>query len=216
MFISILLLTASSMIVPSVSDASGFFAVKMDLEQLWHHGRQIGATVNVWVEPNSKVTKCSLARFLGDEVTAKSFCPLLLGRRLSFPRDSQGQKTYAFLSVPVFANVRGKEEDFRKLIQEFNRLPIAGDADAEVSVPDIPIPPGKVYGVGVGYGIDVEVAVDGSISDCQGRDKTPKDIAERACTIAKAKRFTIRYSEVRQPVSYVRNVRIEPQARLPA
>jgi len=212
MFISALLLASSSFFVPDVSDASGFFAVKMDLERLWHHGRQIGATVNLWVEPSSKVTKCSLGRFLGDEVTAKSFCPLLLGRLISYPRDSQGRKTYAFLSVPVFANVRGKEEDFKKLILDFNRLPIAGDADAEVGVPDISIPPNKVYGIDFAYGIDVEVAVDGSITGCEKRDKTPLDVAERACAIAKAKRFTIRYSDLRQPVSYVRNVRIVPQA----
>lgn len=214
MFISVFLLAASSMVVPSVSDASGFFAVKMDLEQLWHHGRQIGATVNLWIEPNSKVIKCSLGRFLGDETTAKSFCSLLLGRRVTFPRDSQGRKTYAFLSVPVFANVRGKEEDFKKLIQDFNRLPIAGDADAEISIPDSQIPPDKIYGTDFAYGINVEVAADGSITACEKRDKTPPDVAERACAIAKAKSFTVRYSNLRKPVSYVRNVRIVSQASL--
>jgi hypothetical protein len=212
MFISAFWLALSAMVVPSVKDAADFFAVKMDLEQLWHHGGQIAATVNLWIEPNSQVIKCSVGRFLGDEATAKSFCSLFLGRRVTFPRDSQGQKTYAFLSVPVFADVRGSDGDFKKLIQQFEHLPIAGDADAEIAVPDVSVPAGKILGFNVDYGIEVEVAPDGSVTDCQKRDRTPQDIAKRACNLAKAKVFMIRYSTLQQPVSYVRNVRIVPQA----
>jgi hypothetical protein len=212
MLISALLLASASFSVPNVSDAAGFFAVKMNLERIWHNGRQIAATVNLWVEPSSKVTKCSVGRFLGDELTAKSFCPLLLGRLLSYPRDSQGQRTYAFLSVPIFANVRGKEKDFKKLIQEFDDLPISGDADAEIAVPGVSIPPDKVHGVNFDYGIDVEIAANGAIAHCEKEGKTPEEVAERACMIAKAKNFTVRYSAVQQPVSYVRNVRIVMQS----
>lgn len=218
MSISALLLAASSIAVPDVSDATGLFAMKLSVDRLERSGHLVEATANLWVEPNGKVTKCSIGRLVGDEGYARSFCPMLQGRLLKFPRDSHGRKSYAFVSVDILARAGGTDADSKRLTEQFDLLPIAGDADAVLPLAGASLWPdeGKRHYPNYEiphYEINVEVAADGSVAACEKARKTPQELADRACAMARAKTFAVRNSDAGQSVSYIRSVRLVEQGQ---
>jgi hypothetical protein len=201
MFTAAMLLATSAMSIPSFGDNAGEYLWKRGVSYRLRGEEPLMATLVMWVEPNRKISRCWLGRFKGNEDVARSLCPLFLGMRTEFPRDSQGKKTHGLVTVGVFGTYGDIDEDeWKKMRAELDAMPVRGDPDAKLSfIGPTPEP-------GVSNEIMVGVAADGTATDCAGRGNLPEEVAAEACKIAMAKTYRVRNSMKGEPVPYVRNL----------
>jgi len=210
MFFPALLLAASAIAVPGLGPtAVDYFLEKIDFRELARNGRWVGVTVNLWVEPNRRISRCSVGNFAGDEASAKSICPMLIGMRTGLPRDGEGRKTYAYVTVPIIAIAASSMQGTEKLRQEFFALPIEGDPDARLTLAGSSISADDYF--------EIVVAVDtgGAVTACGQRGKTRQDLGERACELAQGRTFVVRRADSGEPVPYVRNVKLISESSKP-
>lgn len=207
MFSSVLLLAASAISVPTFGrSAADYLLRKIDFYRLDRAGKQVGVTLNLWVEPNRRIAKCSLGRFAGDEATAKKMCSVLVGMRTEFPRDGEGRKTYGFVSLQITAFTGSASRPPEELLAALYAKPVEGDPDELLAIP------GASISNKDSFAINVSVGADGAVTDCGKRGKAPQGIVENACGLARLKSFAVRYSDGGEPVAYVRNVRLASEA----
>lgn len=203
MFSSVLLLAASAMSVPTFGHSAAHYLLrKIDFYSLDRNSKQVGVTLNLWVEPNRRIAKCSLGRFAGDEATARKMCPVLVGMRTEFPRDGERRKTYGFVSLQITAFAGSARRSPEELLAALHAKPVEGDPDVQLAIPGASISNRDSFEINLGIG------ANGAVTDCGKRGKVPQDVVDKACGLARLKSFTVHYSDGGEPVSYVRNVRL--------
>jgi hypothetical protein len=200
---SALLLAASiSVPMPSV-DVAQFLFNKIH-SRMERDRTYVMATLNLWVEPDGRVTQCSIGRLVGDPAIAQEFCPSLVGMRLARPRDAQGRPVYALTSFTTSGFASSLISRSNQVIKQLLQQPNSTDPDYQLRIADPAISEKD------NFYITLSVAQDGKVDTCEKPKKIPQDVFVSACAAARAKTFAILGSAAGGAVSYVRSVRVVP------
>jgi hypothetical protein len=158
---------------------------------------------DLWVDEKGRVLDCTIVQAAGSPKTANVLCRKMVGLRFQPATDSTGKQTYSL---------------FRTTLSAFDgdnyalRDKLTGELDASRPAPEVTVELESANASAVPANeADLRVLVggDGRVTNCDHGEQLDGTLGSIACKRAMEYQFEVRYSKAKEPVAYVRTVKVD-------